>query len=250
MSRDRKRPWFRVAEVLLLPTMRVGVRRRWHGQHHIPRTGGVIVVANHISKIDPITFGDFVRGAGRVPHYLAKVELFEHKVLGRIFRGTDMIPVYRGGQNAGASVQAAVQALREGFCIVIYAEATITRDPNLWPMVGKTGAARIALESGAPLIPVAQWGAHRLLPPYAKRPSLFPRKTIHVRAGEPVQLADLAGGKLSPEVLTEATERVMAAITAELEVIRAERAPAVRFDPRRAGIAEYGNPSFPPGDDR
>jgi 1-acyl-sn-glycerol-3-phosphate acyltransferase len=239
---DRKRPWFRLAEVLLIPPMLVLIKRRWHGREHIPRSGGVIVVANHISKIDPITFGHFVHGAGRVPHFLAKVELFEHKALGRVFRGTDMIPVYRGGENAGASVQAAVQALQDGFCIVVYAEATITRDPNLWPMVGKTGAARIALASGAPLIPVAQWGAHRILPPYAKRPSLLPRKTVHVRAGEPVQLADLASREPTPEVLAEATERIMTAITAELEVIRAERAPAVRFDPRKAGVAEYGRP--------
>lgn len=225
-----------------MPPMLLLMKRRWHGREHIPQSGGVIVVANHISKIDPITFGHFVYAAGRVPHYLAKVELFEHKVLGRVFRGTDMIPVYRGGQNAGASVQAAVQALRDGFCIVVYAEATITRDPNLWPMVGKTGAARIALQSGAPVIPVAQWGAHRILPPYSKRPSLLPRRTIHVRAGEPVPLADLAGGEVTPEVLAEATERIMAAITAELEVIRAERAPAIRFDPRTAGVAEYGDP--------
>jgi 1-acyl-sn-glycerol-3-phosphate acyltransferase len=92
------------------------------------------------------------------------------------------------------------------------------------------------------VIPVAQWGAHRILPPYAKRPSLFPRKTVYVRAGEPVQLDDLEGRELTPEVLAEATERIMAAITAELEVIRAEKAPAERFDPRKAGVAEYGNP--------
>jgi len=242
VSGDRKRPWFRLAEVVLIPPMLVLIKRRWHGRNHVPASGGAIVVANHISKIDPITFGHFVHGAGRVPHFLAKVELFEHKVLGPIFRGTDMIPVYRGGENAGASVQAAVQAVRDGMCIVVYAEATITRDPNLWPMVGKTGAARIALESGAPLIPVAQWGAHRILPPYSKRPSFFPRKTVYVRAGEPVRLDDLAGHELTPEVLADATERIMAAITAELEVIRAERAPAVRFDPRQAGVAEYGNP--------
>ena len=251
MSRDRKRPWFRVAEVLLLPTLLVLTKRRWHGRHHLPRTGGVILVVNHISKIDPLTFGHFVRGAGRVPHYLAKVELFEHKLLGPIFRGTDMIPVYRGGENAGASVRAAVQALRDGHCIVVYAEATITRDPNLWPMVGKTGAARIALASGAPVIPVAQWGAHRILAPYQKRLTPFPRKTVHVRAGEPVQLADLAGREQTPEVLAEATERIMTAITAELEVIRAERAPAERFDPRKAGVAEYGDPRRRrPRDDR
>ncbi|GAA0632582.1 lysophospholipid acyltransferase family protein [Sporichthya brevicatena] len=246
MPRDRKRPWFRAAEATLLPPLLLLVRRRWSGQEHIPRTGGAILVANHISKIDPITFGHFVHGAGRVPHFLAKVELFRHPLLGRVLRGTDMIPVYRGGQSANASVDAAVRAVQDGFCIVVYAEATITRDPDLWPMVGKTGAARIALKSGAPLIPVAQWGPHRILPPYSRRLSLLPRKTVHVRAGAPIQLDDLADREPTPEVLAEATERVMAAITAELETIRGERAPKERFDPRKAGVAEYGNPHTDP----
>lgn len=243
--RDRKRAWFRVTEILVTPVLRMAVRRRWHGQGHVPAHGGVIVVANHISKLDPMTFGDFVLGAGRVPRYLAKAELFAHRHLGRVFVGADMIPVYRGGDNAAGSVQAACEAVRAGACIVIYPEATITRDPNLWPMVGKTGAARIALSTGAPVIPAAQWGAHRILAPYAHRPDLWPRKTVHVRAGAAVPLADLRDADLTPQVLAEATERIMAAITAELETIRAERAPAERFDPRKAGIAEYGDPKAP-----
>lgn len=242
MTGDSKRPWFRVTEILVTPVLRAACRRRWHGHDHIPARGGVIVVANHISKLDPMTFGDFVLGAGRVPRYLAKAELFAHRHVGRVFVGTDMIPVHRGGENAGASVQAACDAVRAGACIVIYPEATITRDPHLWPMVGKTGAARIALTTGAPVIPAAQWGTHRILPPYARTPKLWPRATVHVRAGPPVDLADLGGRELTPEVLAEATQRIMAAITAELEVIRAERAPAERFDPRQAGIAEYGDP--------
>lgn len=235
MTGERKRPWFRVTEILVTPVLRAACRRRWHGQEHLPAHGGVIVVANHISKLDPMTFGDFVLGAGRVPRYLAKAELFAHRYLGRVFVGADMIPVHRGGANAADSVAAACDAVRAGACIVIYPEATITRDPNLWPMVGKTGAARIALTTGAPVIPVAQWGAHRILGPYARKPSLWPRQTVHVRAGAPVELADLTGvpaGELTAEMLAVATDRIMAAITAELEVIRAERAPVERFDPR------------------
>jgi 1-acyl-sn-glycerol-3-phosphate acyltransferase len=237
---DRKRFWFRVTEVVMVPLLRAVARHRWRGTEHIPRTGGVIVVANHISKIDPVTFGLFVRESGRVPRYLAKAELFEHRWLGRVFVGTDMIPVRRGSGDV-SSVGAAAQAVRDGACVVVYPEATITRDPHLWPMVGKTGAARIALATGAPVIPVAQWGAHRLLPPYAKRPNLWPRKTIDARAGAPVNLDDLTG--IDPAVA--ATERIMAAITAQLEIIRAEQAPVHRFDPRAEGVAEYGNPEDP-----
>lgn len=242
MTGDRKRPWFRVAEVVCLPILYAFTKRRWHGRGNIPADGGVIVVANHNSKIDPVTLGHFVHAAGRVPHYLAKASLFSVRGVGRVFRGTDMIPVNRGSESAGASVREACAAVNSGMCIVVYPEATITRDPNLWPMVGKTGAARIALTTGAPVIPVAQWGAHRILPPYARRPSLLPRKTIYTRAAAPVRLGDLMGRELTPQVLAEATERIMAAITAELEVIRAERAPAHRFDPRQVGLPEYGDP--------
>ena len=242
MPSDPKRPWYRVAEVVLTPILRAALRHRWRGQENLPLSGGVIVVANHISKIDPLTFGYFVNSAGRVPRYLAKASLFEHRWLGRVFIGTDMIPVQRGGEGAASSVQAAVDAVRGGSCVVVYPEATITRDPGLWPMVGKTGAARIALVTGAPVIPVAQWGAHRVLPPYAKRPVLHGRQIMYARAGGPVDLEDLRGREPDAEVLAAATTRIMNAITAELEIIRGEQAPVERFDPRAAGIAEYGNP--------
>jgi 1-acyl-sn-glycerol-3-phosphate acyltransferase len=247
VAHDRKRPWFRAAEGVLIPLNRLATRQQWHGREHIPRTGGVLVVANHISYIDPVTFGYFVNSAGRAPKFLAKAELFEHRWLGRVLSGADQIPVRRGGQNAATSVAAASEAVRRGACVVVYPEATITRDPGLWPMVGKTGAARIALETGAPVIPCAQWGAHRILPPYAKKPQLLPRKTIHARAGRPVDLSDLRGRELTPAVLGEATDRIMAAITAQLEAIRGERAPVERFDPRKAGVPEYGRPPAPGG---
>lgn len=241
--RDHRRPWFRLAEIILIPLNRLVTRQQWHGRENIPRIGGVLVVANHISYIDPVTFGYFVNSTGRAPKFLAKAELFDHRYLGRVLDGADQIPVHRGGQTASSSVRAASDAVRRGACVIVYPEATITRDPGMWPMVGKTGAARIALETGAPVIPCAQWGAHRILPPYARRPVLLPRKTVHARAGRAVDLADLRGRELTPAVLAEATDRIMAAITAELETIRGERAPARRFDPRKAGVAEYGPPA-------
>jgi 1-acyl-sn-glycerol-3-phosphate acyltransferase len=218
-------------------------RRRWHGRENIPKTGGVLVVVNHVSYLDPVTFAYFVNSTGRVPKFLAKAELFEHRYLGRVFKGTDQIPVRRGATTAAGSVRAASDAVRKGGCVVVYPEATLTRDPGLWPMVGKTGAARIALETGVPVIPCAQWGAHRILPPYARKPRILPRQTVYARAGSPVDLSDLRGREQTPEVLAEATDRIMAAITAELETIRGERAPAERFDPRKAGVAEYGRPT-------
>jgi len=136
-----------------------------------------------------------------------------------------------------------VAAVEKGECVVVYPEGTITRDPDLWPMVGKTGAARIALSTGSPVIPTAQWGAQHILAPYAKKASLFPRKTIHVRVGDPVDLDDLRGEQLTPKVLRDATDRIMAAVTALLEEIREEPGPSERFDPAARHVPLTGNPN-------
>jgi 1-acyl-sn-glycerol-3-phosphate acyltransferase len=116
-------------------------------------------------------------------------------------------------------------------------------------MVGKTGAARVALETGAPVIPVAQWGPQELLPPYTKRPHFFPLKTMHVWAGPPVDLDDVRDRPVDAALLHEVTERIMAAVTALLEEIRGEQAPAERFDPKQQGLPVTGDPRRPRGDD-
>jgi 1-acyl-sn-glycerol-3-phosphate acyltransferase len=112
----------------------------------------------------------------------------------------------------------------------VYTEGTITRDPQLWPMVAKTGAARIALTTGCPLVPVGQWGAHEVLAPYGRRVRLLPRKTMHVWAGPPVQLEDLRGQRVTPPVLRAASDRISTAVTALLEEIRGEQAPPERLN--------------------
>ena len=227
---------------LLEPVLLALTKRRWEGGENLPASGGCVVVANHVSYLDPLTFAHFTYAYGRLARFLAKAAVFDVPVLGRIVRSAKQIPVYRLTADASQSFTAAVEAVRQGECVVVYPEGTITRQPDLWPMTGKTGAARIALASGAPLIPVAQWGANHVLAPYAKRPQLFPRRTIHVKAGPPVDLDDLRGQPLTPALLAQATDRIMDEVTRLLEEIRGERAPAVRFDARSAGVREIGNP--------
>lgn len=227
-----------VAEPLLL----LLTKRRWKGGENIPEVGGCVLAVNHVSHLDPLTFAHFVYSWGRIVRYLAKAEMFEVPFVGRIVKGAKQIPVYRRTTDASLSFTAAVAAIEEGECVVVYPEGTITREPNLWPMTGRTGAARIALASGAPVIPVAQWGANDILAPYGRRPRLLPRKTVHVTAGRPVDLDDLRAGPVTPEVLHDATDRIMDDVTRLLEGIRGEKAPAVRFDPRAAGVREIGNP--------
>jgi 1-acyl-sn-glycerol-3-phosphate acyltransferase len=168
--------------------------------------------------------------------------VFRVPVVGAIVRGAQQIPVYRNSGQAADAFRAAVAAIeQDGKCVGVYPEGTLTRDPQLWPMVGKTGAARIALMTRCPVIPVAQWGPQEILPPYSKRLRLLPRKTMHVRAGAPVDLGDLYDRPVTAAVLREATDRITAAVTAELEVLRGEPAPAERFDARKHGLPTTGN---------
>ena len=109
---------------------------------------------------------------------------------------------------------------------------------------GIVGALVLAvLATGAPVIPIGQWGAQEVLPAYTTRPHVVPRRTTHYKVGDPVDLSDLLGQPVTNEVLHEATDRIMAALTALVADLRGEVAPAQRFDPRRAGLRETGNPN-------
>ncbi len=154
-------------------------------------------------------------------------------MLGGLLTRTGMIPVHRGTAGAAQSLVDSTARLDEGECVVFFPEGTLTRDPDGWPMVGKTGVARLALASRAPVVPIAQWGAHRLLAPYGKVFKPIPPKQVAVHAGPPVDLSDLYDRPQDTATLREATERIMAAITSQLEEIRGEQAPAERFDLRR-----------------
>lgn len=208
-------------------------RHAWQGQDHVPRTGGAVFVVNHISYVDPLVFGQFLAYAGRYPHYLAKASLFRVPVLGRIITACGQIPVERGTAQAAQALSRAVLAVQQGQTVTVYPEGTITLDPQLWPMAGKTGAARIALETAVPVIPVATWGGHELIgAKKMHRPRLLPIKTLRVMAGEPVELDDLRAQPVTPAVLRQATDRILTAITALLAELRGEEPPTIRFDPR------------------
>jgi len=240
---QQRKGWaFTFCVALVEPVLLLLTKRRWVDGEKIPATGGVVVAANHVSHLDPFTFAHFLYAHGRLVRFLAKAAVFKIPVAGAIVRSAGQIPVYRLTSDASKAFSAAVAAVEKGECVVVYPEGTITREPAMWPMTGKTGAARIALTAGVPVVPVAQWGPNLILAPYARRAHLFPRKTMSVKAGDPVDLDDLRDQPLTPEVLHEATERIMDAVTRLLEDLRGETAPAVRFDSRSAGVREIGNP--------
>lgn len=232
---------YRLAVWILRPLLMLLTKRDWRGVEHLPTSGGFVVTPNHLSHVDPLTFAHFMHDNGTPAFFLGKESVFRVPVVGAIVRGAEQIPVYRNTGRAVDAYRAAVAAVEEGKCVGVYPEATLTRDPDLWPMVGKTGAARIALATRCPVVPVAQWGPQEVLAPYTKRLRLFPRKTIHVLAGPPVDLSDLYDRPQSADVLHEATHRIMAAITHQLEQLRGEQAPAARFDARQHGLPPTGN---------
>lgn len=233
---------FSVVVRTLRRTVRALTGRTWIGADRIPDRGGCIVVFNHLSHLDPLLTGHLLYDRGRVPRYLVKEALFQTPVVGRLLETGRQIPVHRLTTQALDAYSAAVAAVEAGDCVAIYPEGTLTRDPDLWPMRGKSGAARIALATGAPVIPVGHWGAQELLAPYTKVPRLVPRKHVTFKVGDPVDLDDLIGREPSPAVVQEATDRIMDAVVALVEEIRGGRAPAVRFDPTKAGVSQIGNP--------
>ena len=227
----------------LRPLLRVLTRRRWLGQDNLPRGGGFVAAPNHVSYYDPFVVALFLYDSGRPPFFLGKEAVFRIPVLGKLVGWSGQIPVYRGTGRAADAYRAAVAAVDAGKAVVVFPEGTLSRDPDGWPMVGKTGAARIALQTGKPLIPIAQWGAQEVLPTYSTKPRFFPKKTVTAIAGPAVDLDDLRGRPIDAALLREATERVMAAITVLLEDLRGEQAPSERFDPRSAGVPETGKPT-------
>ncbi len=214
--------------------MMVFTKRDWQGMENLNTDdGGIIVAANHISWFDPLVISHALWDNDRPPRFLAKESVFRVPVVGSIITSAGQIPVYRETREAVAAVRDAITAVNAGECVVVYPEGTITKDPGMWPMAGKTGAARIALATGRPVIPMAQWGATDVIRPYKKELRLLPRKTMHVRVGARVDLSDLADRPLDQVTLEIATERILDAMTALLADIRGESPPQERFRPGR-----------------
>ncbi|WP_430868774.1 lysophospholipid acyltransferase family protein [Demequina aurantiaca] len=225
-------PWYRVVASVMRPVASLAMRKDWHGAEHLPVDTGYIAVSNHVSPVDPLTFAHFLYNNGRPPRFLAKASLFDLPVAGWLLTKLDQIPVYRGTKRARDAIDAGAVVLARGDMIAMFPEGTLTKDPDLWPMTARPGAARMALEQNVPVVPVAQWGAHRLIAQDSKKLHPFPRKEITVVAGPPIDLDEFRGKPIDAALLRAATIKIMATLTSMLEEIRGETAPAEPFDPR------------------
>lgn len=226
MRRGKVGFWMRLGELVIRPTLVTMTRHEWHGQENIPLTGGAILAANHISVADPMVVAHFVYDRPRFVHFLAKSTLFDVPVLGPYMRKVQQTPVYRGSRDASKALEAAVATINDGEAVLIYPEGTTTKDPDLWPMQGKTGVARLALMTGAPVIPIAQWGAHVFEHPVTKKRRIRPRTPVSVMAGPPVDLSQFSGeSPNSIEALRGITEAVMLRLREQVAELRGEPAP-------------------------
>ncbi|MEY9213579.1 1-acyl-sn-glycerol-3-phosphate acyltransferase [Thermobifida halotolerans] len=233
----RESRWLKaVAVTVIRPVISLITRPTWRGQENIPREGGVIIAANHLSMADPLTIAHFLYVAGRRwPTFTAKEGVFRIPVVGPAVRRLGQIPVHRGSSDAVKALHEAEKALAEhGAAVIIYPEGTCTRDPDLWPMVAKTGVARLALRTGVPVIPVGHWGEQHILPYGSKKPRLFPRTPVEVVAGPPVDLSAYRDQPLTATTLRAATADIMAAITGLQARIRGEQPPLEPYDPKQA----------------
>ncbi|MEH0842851.1 lysophospholipid acyltransferase family protein [Micromonospora sp. CPCC 205711] len=155
------------------------------GTHHVPRTGGAVMASNHVSYLDFIFCGYGAQESGRLVRFMAKHEVFAHRISGPLMRGMKHIAVDR---RAGAgSYSSAVGALRRGEVVGLFPEATISRSFTVKEL--KNGAARMAQEAEVPLLPVAIWGTQRL---WTKgRPKTLTRRhtPITILIGDPMDPA-------------------------------------------------------------
>lgn len=241
MSERSKPSIFWLFGAIALPLMGLMVKFRFHDREKMPQTGAVVITPNHYSNIDPVVIGVATWYLGRLPRFMAKASILKIPVLGWILRKSGQIPVERGGSSrSSAALIAAKELVSKERAVIVYPEGSLTRDPDIWPMRGKSGAVRLALELGIPVIPVAHWGTQNLMARYSKKINVFPRHTIDVKVGDPVDLSEFQGKPLDNKTLTAATTKVMDAITALLEDLRGEKAPATRWNPAEHNQSETG----------
>jgi 1-acyl-sn-glycerol-3-phosphate acyltransferase len=218
---------WRVVWLILYYPVSGAFKSRYRHIERIPQQGPMIIVINHVSHVDPFLIAKFILDAGRVPRVLAKESLFEVFAVGPAMKVMGHIPVKRGTPDARQSLSAAVDALHAGKVLVLHPEGTVTRDPDGWPMNGKTGAARLALlVPDVPIIPIAQWGVQDQWDFYKKRVKPFPRAEHVMSVGEPVDISAYREREPTPKVLREVTDVIMRRLRADVAELRGLPAPS------------------------
>jgi 1-acyl-sn-glycerol-3-phosphate acyltransferase len=173
-----------VIQAARLTWLMQGLKFKVTGVENLPATGGAVVAINHTSYFD-FTFAGlpaYKQHLGRKVRFMAKQEVFNHKISGPIMRSLRHIPVDR--QNGAPSFEAAVEMLKAGELVGVYPEATISRSFEIKEF--KSGAARMALAAGVPIVPHIVWGAQRIWTKGYPRKLWRPKVPISIAVGEPI----------------------------------------------------------------
>jgi 1-acyl-sn-glycerol-3-phosphate acyltransferase len=226
-------PLSAAVEAVLEPPLRRGLEWTVESIERIPATGGVVLVANHTSFLDPPCLAYVAHLRHRRVRFLAMAELFQRPVFGTILHHLGHVPVRRGTAMARFSLAPALAALQAGECVGVFPEGGISRD--LEPRPGQTGAARLAAASGVPVVPVGLWGAHRLASPGGKAKLRLGVAEVAC-VGPPILVED-------EEDAREATDRIMEALCVEVARARSiyPQVPSPGEDPwwyREPGSAQ------------
>jgi len=220
---------WRVVAAIAYPPVSLAFKIRCRHMDRMPQRGGVIIVTNHVSHVDPLIVSKFILDAGRTPRFMAKEAIFEVPVVDAAMRAMQHIPVRRETSDAGEALAAAVEKLRKGHCVVLHPEGTVTRDPDYWPMSAKTGVARLwLLFPEVPIIPLAQWGVQEQIDFYRKKKKFLPRAKHTISVGEPVDLSrfkQFSGAAPTPETLREVTDVIMKRLRSDVAELRGVPAP-------------------------
>lgn len=226
---------YTIAYYTLTPIMKALTKYRWVGVENLPESGGFILAPNHLSEFDPVAMGYFMGINGYEVQFLAKDSLFRVPVLGSVLKAWGMIPVARETNGATDSLKAAREALAQGAVIGFYYEGTLTRDPAFWPMKGKTGLARLALDTRVPIIPVIQWGAQDVLDRDSGVRIVGPRPTLYFQVLPALDYSDIEGDSSNQEGVRELTDRVEKVLAAGSATLRGQVAPSETWDMKVSG---------------
>lgn len=232
-----------LAQLVLRPALHAVARFESEGLEHIPAEGGFLACGNHVGPFDALAYGRLLHVSGVAPRFLVKDSLLRRPVLGPLLRATGQVPVARGTARTADALATATAALQRGEAVIVFPEGTFTRDPERWPMRGRLGAARLALATGAPLLPIACWGSEEVMANGDVLPRPRPRVRFAIGAPIPAHRRD---GETQREAEVRITAELMTTIARLLGGLRGQTPPRTLHDPSADSFQPEAGIPVPP----